>query len=196
MRIKEITRTRVHYGCRRGHVMRTRDGFMDNHKRAGQLYQEQSLPLRYTRPKRSKAAQLRQPGCGFGRQGAGLPARHQARNRSDALVPPPRHCQRNAHGGTPPARPENRQHHRTSQGSHPSHLGSQSPCPQVDASDSICGPQHLCLDHKTTDFRVRRLSDQNGQRLRRHALKQHQAHARSHELPYLCKIELKSPSNM
>ncbi len=61
MRMKEITQTRVHYGYRRVHVMLKREGFKDNHKRVYRLYKEQGLSLRHKRPKKSKAAQLRQP---------------------------------------------------------------------------------------------------------------------------------------
>ncbi len=61
MRMKVITQTRVHYGYRRVHVMLGREGFKDNHKRVYRLYREQGLSLRHKRPKRKKAAQLRQP---------------------------------------------------------------------------------------------------------------------------------------
>jgi putative transposase len=61
MRIKEITQTRVHYGYRRVHVLLRREGFKDNHKRVYRLYQQQGLSLRHKRPRRNKAAQLRQP---------------------------------------------------------------------------------------------------------------------------------------
>ena len=61
MRMKEITQTRVHYGYRRVHVMLRREGFRDNHKRVYRLYREQGWSLRQKRPKRNKAAQLRQP---------------------------------------------------------------------------------------------------------------------------------------
>ena len=61
MRTKEITQTRVHYGYRRVHVMLKREGFKDNHKRVYRLCSEQGLSLRHKRPKRNKAAQLRQP---------------------------------------------------------------------------------------------------------------------------------------
>ena len=60
-RIREITQTRVHYGYRRVHVLLRREGFKDNHKRVYRLYKAQGLSLRYKRPKRDKAAQLRQP---------------------------------------------------------------------------------------------------------------------------------------
>ena len=60
-RIREITQTRVHYGYRRVHVLLRREGFKDNHKRVYRLYRAQGLSLRYKRPKRNKAAQLRQP---------------------------------------------------------------------------------------------------------------------------------------
>jgi putative transposase len=61
MRMNEITQTRVHYGYRRVHVLLRREGFKDNHKRVYRLYKAQGLSLRYKRPKRNKAAQLRQP---------------------------------------------------------------------------------------------------------------------------------------
>ena len=38
-----------------------REGFKDNHRRIYHLYKRQGLSLRYKRPKRNKAAQLRQP---------------------------------------------------------------------------------------------------------------------------------------
>lgn len=61
LRIKEITDTRVHYGYRRVHVLLRREGHTDNVKRIYRLYREQGLSLRLKRPRRSKAAQLRQP---------------------------------------------------------------------------------------------------------------------------------------
>ena len=61
MRIKEITDTRVHYGYRRVHVMLRREGHMDNVKRVYRLYREEGLSLRLKRPRRNKAAKLRQP---------------------------------------------------------------------------------------------------------------------------------------
>lgn len=61
IRIKEITRTYVHYGYRRVHVLLGREGHRDNVKRIYRLYREEGLSLRHHRPKRSKAAQLRQP---------------------------------------------------------------------------------------------------------------------------------------
>jgi len=39
----------------------SREGFKDNHKRVYRLYQQQGLSLRHKRPRRNKAAQLRQP---------------------------------------------------------------------------------------------------------------------------------------
>lgn len=60
-RIKEITDTRVHYGYRRVHVMLRREGHLDNVKRVYRLYREEGLSLRLKRPRRNKAAQLRQP---------------------------------------------------------------------------------------------------------------------------------------
>jgi len=61
MRIREITNTRVHYGYRRVHVMLRREGFQDNVKRVYRLYREAGLSLRLKRPRRNKAARLRQP---------------------------------------------------------------------------------------------------------------------------------------
>lgn len=59
--IKEITDTRVHCGYRRVHVMLRREGHMDNVKRVYRLYREEGLSLHLKRPRRSKAAKLRQP---------------------------------------------------------------------------------------------------------------------------------------
>ena len=61
MRLKEITRARVHYGYRRVHVMLRREGFKDNHKRVYRLYRQEGMSLRHKRPRRSKASQQRQP---------------------------------------------------------------------------------------------------------------------------------------
>ena len=61
LRIGEITTTRVHYGYRRVHVMLRREGYKDNVKRVYRLYREAGLSLRLKRPRRNKAAQLRQP---------------------------------------------------------------------------------------------------------------------------------------
>lgn len=60
-RIREITQTRVHYGYRRVHVLLRREGFKDNHERVYRLYRQMGLSLRHKRPRRNKAAQLRQP---------------------------------------------------------------------------------------------------------------------------------------
>jgi len=61
LRIREITETRVHYGYRRVHVMLRREGYRDNVKRVYRLYREAGLSLRLKRPRRNKAAKLRQP---------------------------------------------------------------------------------------------------------------------------------------
>ncbi|GAM53177.1 transposase [bacterium endosymbiont of Mortierella elongata FMR23-6] len=61
MRIKDITLSRMHYGYRRVHVLLRREGWKDNHKRVYRLYQQMGLSLRHYRPKRNKAARLRQP---------------------------------------------------------------------------------------------------------------------------------------
>lgn len=60
-RIKEITATRVHYGYRRVHVLLRREGWQDNHKRVYRLYRNEGLSLRHKRPRRNRAARLRQP---------------------------------------------------------------------------------------------------------------------------------------
>lgn len=61
LRIREITETRVHYGYRRVHVMLRREGYRDNVKRVYRLYREAGRSLRLKRPRRNKAAKLRQP---------------------------------------------------------------------------------------------------------------------------------------
>ncbi len=61
MRIKEITDTRVHYGYRRVHVLLRREGHTDDVKRIYRLYREEGLSLHLKRPRRNKAAKLRQP---------------------------------------------------------------------------------------------------------------------------------------
>lgn len=61
MRIKEIAATRVHYGYRRIHVLLRQEGWKDNHKRAYRFYRQLGLSLRHWRPRRNKAARLRQP---------------------------------------------------------------------------------------------------------------------------------------
>jgi putative transposase len=61
LRIKEITQTRGHYGYRRVHVLLRREGHKDNVKRVYRIYREEGLSLRLKRPRRNKAAMLRQP---------------------------------------------------------------------------------------------------------------------------------------
>jgi putative transposase len=51
----------VHYGYRRVHVLLRREGHPDNVKRVYRLYRDEGLSLRLKRPKRNKAAKLRQP---------------------------------------------------------------------------------------------------------------------------------------
>ncbi|MBK4785715.1 MAG: transposase [Pantoea sp. Pent] len=50
LQIREITEIRVHYGCRRVHVMLKREGWRDNHKRIYRLYRGQGLSLRLNAP--------------------------------------------------------------------------------------------------------------------------------------------------
>ncbi|AKJ27304.1 transposase [Caldimonas brevitalea] len=51
----------MHYGYRRVHVLLRREGHLDNVKRVYRLYRDEGLSLRLKRPKRNKAAKLRQP---------------------------------------------------------------------------------------------------------------------------------------
>nr|WP_256365055.1 IS3 family transposase [Caldimonas brevitalea] len=51
----------LHYGYRRVHVLLRREGHLDNVKRVYRLYRDEGLSLRLKRPKRNKAAKLRQP---------------------------------------------------------------------------------------------------------------------------------------
>jgi putative transposase len=60
-RIREITLTRIHYGCERVFVMLRREGWRDNHKRVHRIYKEEGLSLRLCRPRRSRSARRRQP---------------------------------------------------------------------------------------------------------------------------------------
>ncbi|MCG1019621.1 hypothetical protein KM188_13235 [Mycetohabitans sp. B4] len=59
LRIKQITQTRVHSGYRWVHMMLRRQGWGDN-KRVYWLYREQELSLRHKKPRRNKAARLKQ----------------------------------------------------------------------------------------------------------------------------------------
>lgn len=62
-RIKEITQTRVRYGCPRVYVLLRRDGWRVNHKKVERIYREEGLSLRFKRPKRriSAAHRLARP---------------------------------------------------------------------------------------------------------------------------------------
>lgn len=61
LRIREISKARVHYGYRRVHVLLKRQGWPDNHKRVYRLYREEGPSLRHKRPRRHKTARIRQP---------------------------------------------------------------------------------------------------------------------------------------
>lgn len=61
LRMREITQTRIHYGCERVLVMLRREGWRDNHKRVHRIYKEEGLSLRYCRPRRSRSSRRRQP---------------------------------------------------------------------------------------------------------------------------------------
>jgi putative transposase len=60
-RMREITQTRIHYGCERVFIMLRREGWRDNHKRVHRLYKLEGLSLRLCRPRRSRSARRRQP---------------------------------------------------------------------------------------------------------------------------------------
>ncbi|MBB2806048.1 UNVERIFIED_ORG: putative transposase [Xanthomonas campestris] len=60
-RMREITQTRVHYGCERVFVVLRREGWRDNHKRVHRIYEDEGLSLRHCRPRRSRSARRRQP---------------------------------------------------------------------------------------------------------------------------------------
>jgi len=61
IRVKEITGVRVHYGYRRVHALLRREDWKNNHKRVYRFYRAEGLSLRWKRPRRNKAARLRQP---------------------------------------------------------------------------------------------------------------------------------------
>ena len=61
MRIREITSSRIHYGCERVFVVLRREGWRDNHKRVHRLYKAEGLSLLHCRPRRSRSARRRQP---------------------------------------------------------------------------------------------------------------------------------------
>ncbi|HBT4616626.1 TPA: hypothetical protein MB295_001170 [Klebsiella pneumoniae] len=61
LRIRVITKTRVHYGYLTGLVLLWRKGWRDNHKRIYKLYSEQGLSLCLKRLHRNKSAQRREP---------------------------------------------------------------------------------------------------------------------------------------
>ena len=61
LRMREITQTRIHYGCERVLVMLRREGWRDNHKRVHRIYKEEGLSLRHCRPRRSRSSRRRQP---------------------------------------------------------------------------------------------------------------------------------------
>lgn len=61
MRMREITSSRVHYGCERVFVALRRERWRDNHKRIHRIYKEERLSLRHCRSRRSRSARRRQP---------------------------------------------------------------------------------------------------------------------------------------
>ncbi|MDC9642655.1 IS3 family transposase, partial [Xanthomonas euvesicatoria] len=61
LRMREITQTRIHYGCERVLVVLRREGWRDNHKRVHRIYKEEGLSLRHCRPRRSRSSRRRQP---------------------------------------------------------------------------------------------------------------------------------------
>lgn len=59
-RIKELAATRVTWGYRRLHVLLEREGWGANAKKVYRLYREEGLSMRAKRPRRHRAAQVRQ----------------------------------------------------------------------------------------------------------------------------------------
>ena len=60
MRIKELAAARVTWGYRRLHVLLDREGWGVNAKKVYRIYREEGLSMRAKRPRRHKAAQVRQ----------------------------------------------------------------------------------------------------------------------------------------
>jgi putative transposase len=60
MRIKELAAARVTWGYRRLHVLLSREGWAANAKKVYRLYREEGLSMRAKRPRRHKAAVVRQ----------------------------------------------------------------------------------------------------------------------------------------
>lgn len=60
MRIKDLTASRVTWGYRRVHVLLVREGWAVNAKKVYRIYREEGLSMRAKRPRRHKAAQVRQ----------------------------------------------------------------------------------------------------------------------------------------
>lgn len=61
LRMREITQTRIHYGCERVLVMLRREGWRDNHKWVHRIYKEEGLSLRHCRPRHNRSSRRRQP---------------------------------------------------------------------------------------------------------------------------------------
>jgi putative transposase len=59
--MRDIAETRIHYGYRRIHVLLRREGWTVNAKRVYRLYVDEALGLRRKKPKRRRAAMVRQP---------------------------------------------------------------------------------------------------------------------------------------
>jgi len=51
LRIRDLAKTRVRYGCFRIYILLRREGWMVNHKRVYRLYREEGLSLRLKRPR-------------------------------------------------------------------------------------------------------------------------------------------------
>lgn len=61
LRIKEVTQTRLRYGCRRAHILLRPRRPQGQRQTDLPPYREEGLSLRLKRPRRNEAAQLRQP---------------------------------------------------------------------------------------------------------------------------------------
>ena len=56
LRIRDLARTRVRYGCFRIYILLRREGWLVNHKRVHRLYRNDGLSLRLKRPRRHVSA--------------------------------------------------------------------------------------------------------------------------------------------
>ncbi|MEA9580406.1 IS3 family transposase [Xanthomonas nasturtii] len=62
-RMREITQTRVHYGCERVFVVLRREGWRNNHKRVHRIYKKEGLPLRHCMSQRTATSTAEDGHC-------------------------------------------------------------------------------------------------------------------------------------